>query len=134
MLLLSIKEWVAYDTILNYPALPDDCIEISIIGLETLHGMHSPVGMRLVKHKYPFEFEPVPAISIEQLNTIERNWRDTEISIYVDHFQKRLVWDDLAVDEQIKVSGYRRALLDYPSSVEFKSQTRPSRPNSPLLK
>ncbi len=69
-----------------------------------------------------------------EIESIEKQWRDSELSIYVDHFQKPLVWADLTTEEQSKVADYRRLLLDYPASEEFKTQTRPGRPDVPLLK
>jgi len=94
----------------------------------------APDGKRLAINKYPFVLEDIPQPTFEELSLIEKQWRDSELSIYIDHFQKPLVWGDLTADEQSKIADYRRLLLDYPQSEDFKTQTRPVRPDVPPLK
>lgn len=73
MIKYSVKNHACYDADLNYKNLPDDVVIITADEHLIFMGDSAPVGKRLVKNKYPFEFEDIPKKSNAEIvaeNTI----------------------------------------------------------------
>lgn len=59
----------------------------------------------------------------------EREWRDSEMSTFVDKLNHKAYWGELTEDELVTLGEYRKSLKDYPDSDSFPFGDRPVRPN-----
>tara|TARA_B100001758_G_scaffold243970_1_gene254618 strand:- start:13 stop:273 length:261 start_codon:yes stop_codon:yes gene_type:complete len=47
-----------------------------------------------------------------------RSVRQYMLEVFVDYFQKPLIWADLSATEQQDLKDYRQALLDWPDTIQ----------------
>lgn len=67
MIKLSPSRWSCYDTSINYNSIPDDAIDITVSEHRIFMGEDWPEGRRLIRFRYPFEFEEIPPPSTDEL-------------------------------------------------------------------
>lgn len=71
------------------------------------------------------------AKAVQDVIDAERQWRNRELVVVVDHNQKLLVWEGLTLEQQNNTRAYRVALLDYPQQPDFPNSTK--RPPTPTV-
>ena len=57
-------------------------------------------------------------MDMEEAYAKVRSSRNKMLELYVDYFQKPLLWETLSATEQQDLRDYRQALLDWPTTLQ----------------
>jgi hypothetical protein len=110
-----------------HTTLPSDAVSITQLVYDTLISEQSQ-GKIIIPDSNGYPISVERTISEDQINTLERVWRDSQLA-KVDHEIDKI--DDIDPKSQGTITEwrtYRKELRGYPESVGFFSQTRPISP------